>query len=199
MQTSASMASIIIAVFAAVTTTSISLAIPVLALGHEPSGMADLGGAPTNNEIIDPKGLKDRTIENEFAATHEDADETATDGLLSDEIVADNAPTEGGDIGVPSPTDEGEGEEREGADNSKSSMESHGGIVGYEDLQNCLSDIEGEGTPTEQQVQDCIDSIYGGTGTSDNGHAVGTDGNDKENSVRENVSTDDTDDEDNED
>jgi hypothetical protein len=188
-QTSASLALVIMAVFATVTTTSISFAMPVLALGNEPSGIADLSGAPTNLEIIDPRGLKDRAIENEYASMHEGGDETATDGLPSDEMNADNAPTKGGDIGGLGPTDEREGEEREGVDNSRGSMESRG--VGYEELQDCLSDIEGEGTPTEQQVQDCIDSSYSGVGSSDNAPAVGKDGNDKENSVTKHVSTDD--------
>jgi hypothetical protein len=187
MQTSAS--SVIMAVFALVTTTSISFAMPVFALSHEFSGMADLSGAPTNNEIIDPKGLKDRAIENEFAAMHVGGDETTTDALPSDEMNADIAPTEGGDIGGLSSTDEGEGEDSEGADNSRSSMESHG--VGYEELQDCLSDIEGEGTPTEQQVQDCIDTIYTETSSSDNAPALSTDGNDED--------TEDVDEEDEED
>ena len=31
----------------------------------------------------------------------------------------------------------------------------------YDDMQVCLSDAEGEGSPTEQEVQDCIETSYG--------------------------------------
>jgi hypothetical protein len=33
--------------------------------------------------------------------------------------------------------------------------------VAYDDMQVCLSDAEGEGSPTEQEVQDCIETSYG--------------------------------------
>ncbi|MGA8106556.1 MAG: hypothetical protein WB815_07860, partial [Nitrososphaeraceae archaeon] len=36
--------------------------------------------------------------------------------------------------------------------------------VADDDLQACLSDNEGEGSPTEQDVQDCMDPNYKGAG-----------------------------------
>ena len=35
--------------------------------------------------------------------------------------------------------------------------------VAYDDMQVCLSDAEGEGSPTEQEVQNCIETSYGET------------------------------------
>lgn len=67
--------------------------------------------------------------------------------------------------------------------------------VAYEDLQACLSDSSGEGSPSEQEVQDCIDLIYSG---EDNAENVPTDSADEvdedEDGVTEEVSTDDSDD-----
>jgi hypothetical protein len=77
--------------------------------------------------------------------------------------------------------------------------------VAYEDLQACLSDGSTEGSPSEQEVQDCIDSSYGGNDgpeqdpTAENDPSDGTDEVDESgDGVTEEVSSDDSfDDEDN--
>lgn len=47
--------------------------------------------------------------------------------------------------------------------------------VAYEDLQACLSESSAEGSPSEQEVQDCIDSSYGGNDGAKNDPTDGTD------------------------
>jgi hypothetical protein len=77
--------------------------------------------------------------------------------------------------------------------------------LAYEDLQACLSDGSTEGSPSEQEVQDCIDSSYGGNDgpeqdpTAENDPSDGTDEVDESgDGVTEEVSSDDSfDDEDN--
>ena len=46
----------------------------------------------------------------------------------------------------------------------------------YDNFQNCLSDAETDGSATEQQIKDCYDSIYGGSGTSGTSGSSGTSG-----------------------
>ena len=53
-------------------------------------------------------------------------------------------------------TDDEDGENSEDGDNSNDKKDSS--HVANEDLQACLSDAKGEGSPTEQKVQDCIES-----------------------------------------
>ena len=52
--------------------------------------------------------------------------------------------------------EEGVSEEDTGSNDKKDSSQ-----VAYDDIQVCLSDAEGEGSPTEQEVQDCIETSYG--------------------------------------
>jgi len=71
----------------------------------------------------------------------------------------------------------------------------------YHNLQACLSDIKGERSPTEQEVQDCIDSSYseidsGGNTPDENTEDIDED--EDENGVTERVSTDDSEDEEDE-
>ena len=47
--------------------------------------------------------------------------------------------------------------------------------VAYEEFQGCLSDVEGEGSPTEQEVQDCIESSYSGIDSNENTPTESTD------------------------
>ena len=90
-----------------------------------------------------------------------------------------------------SPTD-GKEASPAGSDNSKGSLDSDN--IGYEQLQECLSNIEVEGTPTEQQVQDCIGSSFGERDGDDNTPTDPAEGDEDENSVTEYVSTEDTED-----
>ena len=60
--------------------------------------------------------------------------------------------------------------------------------VAYEEFQGCLSDVEGEGSPTEQEVQDCIESSYSGIDSNENTPTESTD--EDEDGVNEDGSTD---------
>jgi hypothetical protein len=100
--------------------------------------------------------------------TNEDEDSTITDG---DE-------------------EEGPGDSSSGDSTSDEEDSTH---AAYHTLQACLSDIEGEQSPTEQEVQSCIDSSYqeidnGGNTSNENTEAVDED----ENGITEGVSTDDS-------
>ena len=53
--------------------------------------------------------------------------------------------------------DEDKGSEEDTGSNDKKDSSQ----VAYDDMQVCLSDAEGEGSPTEQEVQDCIETNYG--------------------------------------
>jgi hypothetical protein len=65
--------------------------------------------------------------------------------------------------------------------------------VAYENLQACLSDSSGEGLPSEQEVQDCIDSSYGGNDGAENAPADSTDEVEESgDGVTEEVSSDDS-------
>ena len=87
-------------------------------------------------------------------------------------------------------TDE-DGEEGSEDSSDGSSMKEDSSHVAYDDLQACLSDAEGEGSPTEQEVQDCVESSYGEMDSSkDTPTESAADEDEDENSVTENVSTD---------
>jgi hypothetical protein len=182
------------AVLATVMVTSISLATPVTAVGHfdKPDGLADFSGLPISDRSIDLKGLlgKDLKSESEGLPYGEDGSTaSAVGGFPNDEMDAAGTPEQN------SPTDDKEASPA-GSDNSRqgSSDSDH---IGYEELQECLSNIEGEGTPTEQQVRDCIGSSYGERDSSENPPTENTaEGDEDENSVTEHVSNDEEDEED---
>ena len=66
--------------------------------------------------------------------------------------------------------------EDEGSEDTSDDKEDSSGL-GYEAFQDCLANT-GE-SPTKQEVQDCIDSSYGGQDNGDQGPNESTDGNDK--------------------
>jgi hypothetical protein len=92
-------------------------------------------------------------------------------------------------------------EDRESSDDTDSSNGEDSTHAAYEELQACLSDSDGEGSPSEQEVQDCIDSSYSGNDSAEDTPTDNTDEvEEDENGVTEDVSTDDSeDDEENED
>ena len=57
--------------------------------------------------------------------------------------------------------------------------------VAYEDLQACLSDSNAEGSPSEQEVQDCIDSSYGENDGAENDPTAENDPSDGTDEVEE--------------
>ena len=86
-------------------------------------------------------------------------------------------------------TVEDEDEEEGSEESNDSSDDKDSSSSGYEAFQDCLAEL-GE-SPTEQEVQDCIDSAYSEIDSSEN-TPRSTDDGEKENSVTEHVSTDDT-------
>jgi hypothetical protein len=89
----------------------------------------------------------------------------------SDNTEEDSADEEQEDSITGATTSEDEGSEDSSNDKEKSSG------LGYEAFQVCLANA-GE-SPTEQEVQDCIDSSYGGQDNGGQGPNESTDGNDK--------------------
>ena len=81
--------------------------------------------------------------------------------------------------------DDGEEEGSEDGTNSNDKKEdsSH---VAYDEFQGCLSGLGG--SPTEQEVQECMESSYSGIDSNENSPTESTD--EDENGVNEDVSTD---------
>ena len=189
-QTLTSFALVGMAVLATAMTTSISFVMPVAAVDHfdKPGGLADSSGLPMGDKSIDLKGLLDKALKSESQGLPDGEDSStasAVGGFPNDEMDATGTPEQD------SPTDDKEASPV-GSDNSKGSLDSDN--IGYEELQGCLSNIEGEGTPTEQQVQDCIGSSYGERDSSENPSTENTAEDDEdENSVTEHVSNDEED------
>lgn len=178
------------AVFATVITTSVSFVMPVAAVGHisNPDGLADFRGLPISDRNIDFKGILGKALESgsEGLPDGEDSSKaSAVGGFPNDEMESADTPEQG------SPTDD-KASPPLGGDNSKGSLGSDN--THYEGLQECLSNIEVEGTPTEQQVQDCIGSSFGERDGDDNTPTDPAEGDEDENSVTEYVSTEDTED-----
>lgn len=96
-------------------------------------------------------------------------------------------------------TDEDDDEASEDGSNDSDGKEdsSH---AAYDALQACLSDVEEVGSPTEQQVQDCMESSYREMDNSEEDSMENTSDDDEDNAeTTHDVSTDDTDDEEDED
>jgi hypothetical protein len=75
-----------------------------------------------------------------------------------------------------------EDEEEDSKDsNDESNAEEDSSNVAYDDLQACLSDAEGEGFPTEQEAQDCIESSYGKMYSIEDTSAESADDDDEDN------------------
>ena len=168
------------AVLITIMTTSMSFAAPALALGHfnKPSGLADFGGLPTNDKTNDFGGLdKDHSSGYD---TFLDGTNSAISGFPADEEKINGpANTEVGN------RDRAEEEDEGGIVNSRESASSDS----YKDFQGCLSDAErAEGSPTEQEVQDCVELSYSGIDSNENTPTGSTD--EDENGVTEDGSTD---------
>jgi hypothetical protein len=88
----------------------------------------------------------------------------------SDNTKGDSGDGEEGDSTTAATTGEDEGSE-----DSNDKEDSSG--LAYETFQDCLTQV-GE-SPTEQEVQDCIDSSYGGQDNGEQGPNGSADGNDK--------------------
>ena len=120
-----------------------------------------------------------------------DEDSTPNSGLAEDGM--DSSGTTDNNNGEENDSDEGsdsaiadDGEES--SEDGTNSNNQDSSKVAYEEFQGCLSDVEGEGSPTEQEVQDCIESSYSGIDSNENTPTESTD--EDENGVNEDGSTD---------
>jgi hypothetical protein len=85
----------------------------------------------------------------------EDFAEDGTDSSGNTEKTNDNG--EDSTTAAAMDVDEDKGSKEDTGSNDKKDSSQ----VAYDDMQVCLSDAEGEGSPTEQEVQDCIETSYG--------------------------------------
>ena len=190
-QTTTTLALVGMAILTTVMTTTINYATPASALGHfeEPNGLADFSGLPTSDKTSEFDGLLDKDHRSGYD-TFLDGTSGALSGFPDEEMNAASTPEQhSDDIGRDSPTEDGEADTT-GNDSGGGSMDLD--TEGYEEFQGCLSEIEVNGSPTEQQVQECMKSSYGEMDSSENTPMESTNGGDKdENGVTEHVSTED--------
>jgi hypothetical protein len=121
-----------------------------------------------------------------------DEEYTPNNGLAEDGM--DSSGTTDNTNGEENDSDEGsasatedDGEEESSEDGTNSNNQDSSNVA-YEEFQGCLSDVEGEGSPTEQEVQDCIESSYSGIDSNENTPTESTD--EDENGVSKDGSTD---------
>lgn len=128
-----------------------------------------------------------------------DEDITPSSGLSEDGMdksgTTDNTKEEDEDSTTATTKDDDEEEGSEDSSDDSTSEEEDPTHAAYHNLQACLSDIKGERSPTEQEVQDCIDSSYSeidsGTAPDEGTEDIDED----ENGVTERVSTGESEDE----
>ena len=107
-----------------------------------------------------------------------DEDSTPNSGLAEDGM--DSSGTTDNNNGEENDSDEGSAsaiadDGEESSEDGTNSNNQDSSNVAYEEFQGCLSDVEGEGSPTEQEVQDCIESSYSGIDSNVNTPAESTD------------------------
>jgi len=131
-----------------------------------------------------------------------DEDFTPNSGLAEDGMdssgTTDNTNGEEENSTTATTTDDDEEEGSRDSSDDSTSEEEDPTHAAYHNLQACLTDINGERSPTEQEVQACIDSSYseidsGGNTPDENTEDIDED--EDENGVTEGVSTDDSEDE----
>lgn len=198
-----SLAIVGMAVLATMVTTAISHAHPALALGHsnKPDGLTDfLGRSLSDIEELLNKGRSNFPDPNGGGLSQLPSD-TGADNMAGvdgpnpnrtpgDEMSSTNTPEQDdakGGEGVPTDDES----VAEGSDNSNGNVRDSK----YENFQSCLADAAGEGSPTEQQVQDCAESNYPNNNESTPSDDGADSSEEDENGVTESVSTDDAEDE----
>ena len=72
-------------------------------------------------------------------------------------------------------------DEKIGADDVTKSDDQDSTQEDYEELQTCLTGLEGQGSPTEDGVRDCVQAGYGGMDSKDNASTESTDDSDDDN------------------
>lgn len=190
-QTTTTLALVGMAILTTVMTTTINYVTPASALGHfkESNGLADFSGLPMNDKTSEFDGLVGKDHRSGYD-TFLDGTSGALSGFPDEEMNAASTPEQrSDDIGKDSPTEDGEAATT-GNDSGGGSMDSD--REGYEEFQGCLSEIEVNGSPTEQQVQECMESSYGKIDSSENAPMESTEGGDEDgNGVTEHVSAED--------
>ena len=190
-QTTTTLALVGMAILTTVVTTTINYVTPASALGHfkEPNGLSDFSGLPMNDKTSEFDGLLDKDHRSGYD-TFLDGTSGALSGFPDEEMNAASTPEQRtDDIGKDSPTEDGEA--------AATDNESGGGSMdsdreGYEEFQGCLSEIGGNGSPTEQQVQECMESSYVKMDSSENAPMESTEGGDEDgNGVTEHASAED--------
>lgn len=152
------------------TVMTMSLPTQVLALGHWNLDEDNTPNSGFAEDSVDSSGTTDNTNEVEEEDNSDEDNTTAK---------ADDGEEEGSEDGINS--------------NDKKEDSSH---IAYVEFQGCLSNLDG--SPTEQRVQDCMESSYSGIDSSDENTPTEStdDGDEDENAVNKDVSTDNTQDED---
>ena len=72
-------------------------------------------------------------------------------------------------------------DEKIGADDVTKSDDQDSTQEDYEELQTCLTGLEGQGSPTEDGVRDCMQAGYGGMDSKGNASTESTDDSDDDN------------------
>ena len=72
-------------------------------------------------------------------------------------------------------------DEKIGADDVTKSDDQDSTQEDYEELQTCLTGLEGQGSPTEDGVRDCVQAGYGGMDSKGNASTESTDDSDDDN------------------
>ena len=120
-----------------------------------------------------------------------DEDSTPNSGLAEDGM--DSSGTTDNNNGEENDSDEGSAsaiadDGEESSEDGTNSNNQDSSNVAYEEFQGCLSDVKEEESPTEQEVQYCIESSYRGIDSNENTPTESTD--EDENGVNEDGSTD---------
>src|SRR5918999_493035 len=190
-QTTTTLALVGMALLTTVMTTTINHVTPASALGHfkEPNGLADFSGLPMNDKTSEFDGLLDKDHRSGYD-TFLDGTSGALSGFPDEEMNAASIPEQrSDDFGKGSPTEDGDAATTDN-DSGGGSMDSEG--EGYEEFQGCLSEIEVNGSPTEQQVHECMELSYGEMDSSENTPMKSIDGGDEdEDGITEHVSNED--------
>jgi hypothetical protein len=71
-------------------------------------------------------------------------------------------------------------DERAGSDEVTKSEDQDSSQADYEELQTCLSGVEGQGSPTEEEAIDCMEAGYGGIDNNENAPTESTDDSDED-------------------
>jgi hypothetical protein len=142
-----------------------------------PTQASALGHWNVDEDFIPKSDFADNDMDS--SGTSDNTDEEEEEGYSSDEEEEDSTAA----------ANPGE----DSTDNSNSKEDSSSS--GYEAFQDCLAEIEE--SPTEEEAQDCVESSYSGMDNSEDTPIESTDGGNEENEadVTEQVSTDDTEEE----